>query len=157
MAKRRNTKNSTTERDYEVGYGKPPRGKPFPPGTSGNPSGRRKKEESVIEIAQKELARPRRATHRGKAITYKFNEIAGRQLAKKIARGDLAALRLVEGLIAKPARGASSIEPPELLLRDPDAPLTASEQAAFGLASAFFAYTLHRIDGFETWPGREGA
>lgn len=53
-----------TKRDYKVGYGKPPVGRPFQKGQSGNPSGRpaksanagppllvRKFDEQVIEVA----------------------------------------------------------------------------------------------------------
>jgi len=40
MAKKRKPKSLESGRDYEVGYGKPPRHGQFQPGESGNPAGR---------------------------------------------------------------------------------------------------------------------
>ena len=42
---------SETKRDYEIGYGKPPRGRPFQKGQSGNPRGPRRKDLSSLLIA----------------------------------------------------------------------------------------------------------
>lgn len=38
-----NSKGKKTNRDYEIGKGKPPKASQFPPGVSGNPSGRPKR------------------------------------------------------------------------------------------------------------------
>ena len=51
MAKKRINK----DRNYEVGYKRPPRHSQFQPGSSGNPKGRPKKSESVADVLQKEL------------------------------------------------------------------------------------------------------
>ena len=42
---------SEVKRDYKVGYGKPPRGRPFQKGLSGNPRGPRRKALSSLLIA----------------------------------------------------------------------------------------------------------
>jgi len=42
---------SENKRDYEIGYGKPPRGRPFQKGQSGNPRGPRRKDMSSLLIA----------------------------------------------------------------------------------------------------------
>ena len=42
---------SETKRDYKIGYGKPPRGRPFQKGQSGNPRGPRRKNLSALLIA----------------------------------------------------------------------------------------------------------
>jgi hypothetical protein len=42
---------SETKRDYKIGYGKPPRGRPFQKGQSGNPRGPRRKDLSALLIA----------------------------------------------------------------------------------------------------------
>ena len=42
---------SEVKRDYEIGYGKPPRGRPFQKGQSGNPRGPRRKDLSSLLIA----------------------------------------------------------------------------------------------------------
>ena len=43
--------NVRGKRDYKIGYGKPPRGRPFQKGQSGNPRGPRRKEMSSLLIA----------------------------------------------------------------------------------------------------------
>ena len=47
--------NPPSERDYEVGYGRPPKHTRFKPGQSGNPRGRPKGAKSLRSIAQKVL------------------------------------------------------------------------------------------------------
>ena len=42
---------SEVKRDYKVGYGKPPRGRPFQNGPSGNSRGPRRKDLSSLLIA----------------------------------------------------------------------------------------------------------
>jgi len=55
---------SEVKRDYEIGYGKPPRGRPFQKGQSGNPRGPRRKDMSSLLIAA--LNEPVYATIDGK-------------------------------------------------------------------------------------------
>jgi hypothetical protein len=57
MTKRRkhSSKRVTGTRDYEVGYGKPPRGSRFKPGKSGNPKGRPRGSKSFARILLEEL------------------------------------------------------------------------------------------------------
>jgi len=42
---------SEVKRDYEIGYGKPPRGRPFQKGQSGNPRGPRRKDLAALLVA----------------------------------------------------------------------------------------------------------
>ena len=42
---------SEVKRDYKIGYGKPPRGRPFQKGQSGNPRGPRRKDLSSLLVA----------------------------------------------------------------------------------------------------------
>jgi len=55
---------SETKRDYQIGYGKPPRGRPFQKGQSGTPRGPRRKDLSALLIAA--LNEPVYATIDGK-------------------------------------------------------------------------------------------
>ena len=42
---------SEVKRDYEIGYGKQPRGRPFQKGQSGNPRGPRRKDLAALLVA----------------------------------------------------------------------------------------------------------
>jgi len=54
---------------YKVGRGKPPREHQFPQGTSGNPSGKRKREESCRDLMKEELDALISVQENGKTIT----------------------------------------------------------------------------------------
>ena len=67
---------SEVKRDYKIGYGKPPRGRPYQKGQSGNPRGPRRKDMSSLLIAVLNEpvyatidGKPRRITKRQAIIT----------------------------------------------------------------------------------------
>jgi len=81
-----------TDRDYEVGYGRPPKDTQFKPGQSGNPRGRPKKSKNVDELLEKELdaivtlqegGQPLRITKR-EAIIKQFVNLAIKGNAKPL-------------------------------------------------------------------------
>ena len=43
------------KRDYEVGYGRPPKASQFKKGKSGNPRGRPKKDPSIADVISQDL------------------------------------------------------------------------------------------------------
>jgi hypothetical protein len=49
-------RESEPKRDYEIGYGRPPKGTQFQPGQSGNPKGPGKRPRSIGAAADKALA-----------------------------------------------------------------------------------------------------
>lgn len=109
--------SSDNEKTYEVGYGKPPVATRFQKGTSGNPSGRRKKAAllddpgTVLQSIDNEVIA---VIDNGKRKRMAKAEIQFRQLFTKAIRGDLKVARLVvnvaKGYFAPEAWGASELE-----------------------------------------------
>lgn len=100
----------TSKKDYEVGYGKPPKATQFKPGQSGHPQGRPKKRKvGKQEIDLDELLPPRQVNHGGTTQVMSAYEIEIRQqLRKALKEGNTKAiLYLIEqfeahGLIGPP-------------------------------------------------------
>jgi hypothetical protein len=78
----------------EAGPGRPPRGRPFAPGRSGNPSGRPKGSISLASVMQKVMREPTRCTEDGKPITVPRLEGICKKISVMALGGDLAAARL---------------------------------------------------------------
>jgi hypothetical protein len=85
--------------DYEVGYRRPPKAHQFPPGTSGNPTGRRKVARSVGAILQDVVRQKITVTEGGK--TRRVSAIEGmlRRLRNDALRGDAGAVKLLLALL----------------------------------------------------------
>ena len=82
------------EREYDVGFGKPPKHTRFPKGTSGNPTGKgRKKKSTVLSILMAE-AITETVTIRigGKRRTLTLQEVMVHKLVEKAAQGDKRAI-----------------------------------------------------------------
>lgn len=105
------------EKTYEVGYGKPPVATRFQKGTSGNPSGKKKKVAQPLDpgiilesIDNEEIL----VNDNGKRKRMTKAEILFRQLFTKAIRGDLRAARLIASMAAKyfapEVRGAQKLE-----------------------------------------------
>src|SRR5437773_1950751 len=109
--------SSDTQRDYEVGYGKPPRHTRFKPGRSGNPRGRpsgSKNLATVLSDALNELVivaedgRRRKITKRQAII---------KQLVNRSAKADLRATKILIDIIqdierrTEPASPETSFSP----------------------------------------------
>jgi hypothetical protein len=105
-----------SEKSYEVGYGKPPVATRFQKGTSGNPSGKRKKAPQLLDpgaVLQSIDNEEIEVVYNGKRKRMTKAEIGFRRLFAKATRGDLAAARLIVNMAAKyfapEARGGSGI------------------------------------------------
>lgn len=82
--------------DYAIGYKKPPKGRPFAPGTSGNRNGRPKGSANRLgELVQKTLDAPMPYSDNGRQRTASKREVAVRVLARKAVNGDVAAAELL--------------------------------------------------------------
>ncbi len=76
------------DRDYEVGYGKPPQSTRFAPGQSGNPSGKRKVRPTLSERLDRILAEMVSVTEGGRTRKLTKEEVFLRQLVNKAVTGE---------------------------------------------------------------------
>lgn len=88
---KRNAGNKPHQRDYEVGYGKPPKANQFKPGRSGNVSGKKRKREGVLDIDEI-LDQLVEVSADGKLTPMEPRKIALLAQIKKAKNGDLQAL-----------------------------------------------------------------
>src|SRR5208337_1393093 len=80
--------------DYTVGYGRPPKGTQFPPGKSGNPTGRRKGSRSVGAILNDVFRQMIEVTENGKTRRVAALEAMACRLRNDALRGDAKAIKL---------------------------------------------------------------
>ncbi len=93
---------STTPKQYEVGYGKPPKSTQFKPGQSGNPKGRTKgNRNGIYTYIQRELNSSITLTD-GSKITKEQG--FARQLTNKALRGDIQSQKLLFNIHQKGQR-----------------------------------------------------
>jgi hypothetical protein len=105
------------EKDYEVGYRKPPVKTRFKKGQSGNPSGRPRRVSEELDpggILQSIDSEEITLSIHGKPARMTRAEIEFRQLFSKAIRGDLPSARLIANMATKyfapEARGESEVE-----------------------------------------------
>lgn len=80
---------------YAVGYGRPPRHTQFKKGRSGNPKGRPKLSKNVATLARDALYAQVDVNENGRRRRVSKLEVGFTQLANRIAKGDLVAIRLL--------------------------------------------------------------
>ena len=78
--------------DYDVGFGKPPKGTQFKKGKSGNPKGRPKGTKSLKSVLQAELAQKLSVKEDGKAKKISKMEALAKRLVAQALSGDARAL-----------------------------------------------------------------
>jgi len=86
--------NDSTQDDYEVGYGKPPKNTQFHKGVSGNPTGRPKKATNFHSIFMKESESLILINDNGQRRRISKLEGIAKQLHNKALTGNIAALRM---------------------------------------------------------------
>lgn len=74
---------------YEVGYGKPPKHSQFPPGTSGNLSGRPSKRPTTLEVLRDALAEPVIVKVNGRKVKMTKREAMAAALTNKSMSGSV--------------------------------------------------------------------
>lgn len=88
-------------RDYEVGYGKPPKSTRWPKGKSGNPRGPKKGSRGLKKDLDKALSLPHSIKVDGRIVKGTTQELAMYTLAKRAGTGDLRAIRELVDLALK--------------------------------------------------------
>ncbi len=106
------------EREYEVGYAKPPKHTRFQKGRSGNPKGRPKGSKGFDAIVQHELEAPVEVRENGRVQKISKREVIIKQMVNRAAAGNQRAteLLLVRMDLLKrdwhgPGRAAGELDP----------------------------------------------
>ena len=109
---------SETQRDYQIGYGKPPRGRRFQKGQSGNPRGPRRKDLSSLLIAA--LNEPVYATIDGKRRKITKREAIVTQTVNESAGANLRATKMLFDMMKEAEQKAGRAAPEPAKLTAPD-------------------------------------
>jgi uncharacterized protein DUF5681 len=109
---------SELKRDYKIGYGKPPRGRPFQKGQSGNPRGPRRKDLSALLTAA--LNEPVYATIDGKRRKITKRQAIITQMVNESASANLRATKMLFDMMKEVEQkaGTAAPEPPKLTAAD---------------------------------------
>jgi len=81
-----------SEKDYEVGYGRPPDCTRFKRGVSGNPKGRPRKSRQIDDLVDRELDQKIPVTENGKTRKISKRELLAKQRIRLALGGDRHAL-----------------------------------------------------------------
>ena len=102
---------SEGKQDYEIGYGKPPVGRRFQKGQSGNPRGPRRKDMSSLLIAA--LNEPVYATIDGKRRKITKRQAIITQMVNESASANLRATKMLFDMMKEVEQKAGAAAPPE--------------------------------------------
>mgnify|MGYP001827358331 CR=1 FL=1 len=81
-----------SDKDYEVGYGRPPKHTQFKKGQPGNPKGRRKGARGLKTDLRAELNERIEITENGKTVKLTKQQLMVKQLSTKAIKGDFRAI-----------------------------------------------------------------
>jgi hypothetical protein len=87
------------KRDYEVGYGKPPRHTRFKKGQSGNPRGRPKGSKNLPTLLTEALNEPVVVAENGRRRKITMRQAIIKQLVKRSATADLRAMKILLDMV----------------------------------------------------------
>jgi hypothetical protein len=89
---------TNSSKDWEVGYGRPPKHSQFKPNQSGNPAGRPKGSKNTATLVRQSLDRKIRVVRDGEEIWMTRREAGVEQQVNKSLKGDTKAFQLVSQL-----------------------------------------------------------
>ena len=96
------------ERDYEVGYGKPPRHTRFKPGRSGNPRGRPSGSKNLSTLLNEALNEPVIVAENGGQRKISKRRAIIKQLVNQSAKADLRATKILLDILQEIERRTES-------------------------------------------------
>ena len=109
-----------TQRDYEVGYGKPPRHAGFQKGRSGNPKGRPRGSKNLATLVSEALDQKVSVTENGRRRRVTKRELVIGQLVNKSASADLAATKVLLDITQGIERRSETAPAPPAAFTPPD-------------------------------------
>ena len=118
------------ERDYEVGYGKPPPHTQFVKGPSGNPRGRPPGAKNMKTLLNKALNELVVVTDQGGRRKLSKREAIVAQLVNRSAKADLKAIQILLGLLHE-IEGDSDPHPSDPIFTEADQQIIQRAQARF--------------------------
>lgn len=86
------------QKNYEIGYGKPPKDTRFKKGQSGNPKGRPKRSRNLTTLIREELERKVVLTENGKQYTMTKAEAMTKRLVAQALNGHMSAMKTLIGM-----------------------------------------------------------
>ena len=99
------------QRDYEVGYGKPPRHTRFKKGQSGNPQGRPKGSKNLPTLLSEALNESVVVAENGRRRKITMRQAIIKQLVKRSATADLRAMKILLDMVRDLERQAEPAFP----------------------------------------------
>ena len=115
--RKRSTKRD--QRDYEIGFGRPPKATRFKPGESGNPRGRPKGSRPVGAVLQEVLHQRIPVTENGRTRRLPALEVMLRRLANEAMRSEPSAVKLMLSLVDRYAEAPeATLSVDEVLAED---------------------------------------
>ena len=107
------------QRDYEIGFGRPPKATRFKPGGSGNPRGRPKGSRPVGAVLQEVLRQRIPVTENGRTRRLPALEVMLRRLANEAMRSEPSAVKLMLSLVDRYAEAPeATLSVDEVLAED---------------------------------------
>ena len=122
------------QRDYEVGYGKPPRHTRFKKGQSGNPRGRPKGSKNLPTLLSEALNESVVVAENGRRRKITMRQAIIKQLVKRSATADLRAMKILLDMVRDLERQAESASPETAEFSEADAKVIEQLRARFSKA-----------------------